>query len=161
MREYVLILPKKNPRSHSPDDVLLILKDKPAFQKGRLNLVGGKVEPGEHHFDAAVRELKEEAGFEAADWMLCGKMVGKSEETIDKEDWIIWCYRCDLINDAPINPRDGETENVAWYRNWQDKRLMPNLKLIIPLLMMGVQNWAITNQTKELEFPYEITLELN
>ena len=42
MREYVLILPKKNPRSHSPDDVLLILKDKPAFQKGRLNRSRGE-----------------------------------------------------------------------------------------------------------------------
>jgi len=40
----------------------LIRKNKPAWQKGKLNGVGGKIEPGETPIDAMVREFQEEAG---------------------------------------------------------------------------------------------------
>lgn len=48
----------------SPDRqrVLLIEKNRPAWQKGRLNGVGGGVEPGELFRDAIHREIVEEAG---------------------------------------------------------------------------------------------------
>ncbi len=42
--------------------VVLIEKSQPAWQAGRLNGVGGKVEPGESVADAMTREFKEEAG---------------------------------------------------------------------------------------------------
>jgi len=41
--------------------VALILKDHPAWQAGKYNALGGKVEPGETPKEAALRELKEEA----------------------------------------------------------------------------------------------------
>lgn len=41
-------------------DVILIRKAKPAFQKGLLNGVGGKIELGENAFIAMVREFYEE-----------------------------------------------------------------------------------------------------
>lgn len=44
--------------------VVLIEKKRPAWQKGRFNGVGGKIEKGEAPFDAMVREFKEEAGIE-------------------------------------------------------------------------------------------------
>ena len=42
--------------------VALIRKNKPAWQKGKLNGIGGKIEPGETPIDAMVREFQEEAG---------------------------------------------------------------------------------------------------
>ncbi|MGJ0393034.1 MAG: NUDIX domain-containing protein [Methylocystis sp.] len=50
----------------SPDGsrVLLIRKNRPAWQAGRLNGIGGKVEPGETIDEAMLRE-----GFEEADVM--------------------------------------------------------------------------------------------
>jgi len=42
--------------------VVLIEKAQPAWQAGRLNGVGGKVEPGETAADAMAREFEEEAG---------------------------------------------------------------------------------------------------
>ena len=36
--------------------------------KGKLNFVGGKVEPGESEEDAAYRELMEETGYESSQW---------------------------------------------------------------------------------------------
>jgi 8-oxo-dGTP pyrophosphatase MutT (NUDIX family) len=60
MREYVVSF------LFQPDykKVWLIQKEKPEWQKGYLNGIGGKVEPGESFKEAALRELKEEAGLE-------------------------------------------------------------------------------------------------
>lgn len=44
------------------DEVLLINKLKPDWQKGKLNGVGGKVEKDESSIDAMIREFKEETG---------------------------------------------------------------------------------------------------
>ena len=41
---------------------LLFCKLKKDPYKGKFNLVGGKIEPGENGFDAAYRELEEETG---------------------------------------------------------------------------------------------------
>ncbi len=46
------------------DNVILIEKLKPEFQKGKLNGIGGKIELGETSVDAMVREFKEETGID-------------------------------------------------------------------------------------------------
>jgi ADP-ribose pyrophosphatase YjhB (NUDIX family) len=48
--------------------VVLIRKNKPAFQCDLLNGVGGKIEPGEASKDAMDREFFEEAGIKGLDW---------------------------------------------------------------------------------------------
>lgn len=48
--------------------VVLIRKVRPAFQKGKLNGIGGKIEPGENHLAAMIREFREETGHEHRDW---------------------------------------------------------------------------------------------
>lgn len=47
----------------TPDfkDVWLIEKEKPAWQKGHMNGIGGKIEKHETPIDAAIREIKEES----------------------------------------------------------------------------------------------------
>ena len=42
------------------DRVLLVLKKKPAWQNGRLNAIGGKIEANESPLQAMVREFREE-----------------------------------------------------------------------------------------------------
>lgn len=44
------------------DQVVLIKKNRPDWQKGRLNGIGGHVEPGESVRNAMSREFSEEAG---------------------------------------------------------------------------------------------------
>lgn len=48
-------------RGHPPREVLLGLK-KNGFGQGKLVAFGGKIEPGEEPWQAAVRELREETG---------------------------------------------------------------------------------------------------
>lgn len=44
------------------DNILLIRKNRPAWQYGKINIVGGKVEDGESPKVAAIREVFEETG---------------------------------------------------------------------------------------------------
>lgn len=51
-------------------NVVLIRKLKPEWQRGKLNGVGGKIEPGETWLQAMGREFREEAGLVVAHWRL-------------------------------------------------------------------------------------------
>lgn len=48
--------------------VVLVRKNRPDWQAGRLNGVGGHVEPGETSAEAMRREFAEEAGLDLTDW---------------------------------------------------------------------------------------------
>jgi 8-oxo-dGTP diphosphatase len=50
------------------EHVALIKKEKPAWQKGKLNGIGGKIEPGETSIDAMRREFREETGVDIQEW---------------------------------------------------------------------------------------------
>jgi 8-oxo-dGTP diphosphatase len=54
----------------SPDlsRVVLIRKERPTWQAGKLNGVGGKVDPGEDAHTAMVREFREETGVQIPEW---------------------------------------------------------------------------------------------
>lgn len=64
--------------------VQLIEKNRPAWQAGRLNGVGGKVHEGEASLVAMYREFFEETGYaieEQPEWSKFGRAEGVSKET--------------------------------------------------------------------------------
>lgn len=66
--------------SEEQDRVVLVLKNRPKWQAGLYNGVGGKVEPGELFDEAMIREFKEETGVEFQEWDCFGKMKGPGFE---------------------------------------------------------------------------------
>lgn len=46
------------------EKVALVVKNRPEWQKGRMNGIGGHIEPGETPERAMVREFKEETGYQ-------------------------------------------------------------------------------------------------
>jgi len=59
------------------DHVLLILKNKPEWQAGLYNGIGGKVESGETALAAQVREFFEEAGVITKHWQEFASIVNQ------------------------------------------------------------------------------------
>jgi 8-oxo-dGTP diphosphatase len=54
------------------DYVLLLRKNRPDWQSGWLNGIGGHIEEGESPYEAMVRECKEECGLELHNWLQLG-----------------------------------------------------------------------------------------
>lgn len=60
------------------DKVALVRKNRPAWQAGKLNGIGGHVDPGESPVEAMCREFEEETGLSTIsdDWKDFAELVG-------------------------------------------------------------------------------------
>jgi len=119
--------------------ILVVLKKKPKHLAGRLNLLGGKIEEGESVAMAAIRELHEESGFLSNSIALLGRIV-------DGDMVIHCCVAKDVKDVFSPKPRAEETEEIFWM-HWNvlknDPRIIPNLKVIIPMLLCGIGDFTI------------------
>lgn len=84
--------------------VVLIKKNRPAWQAGKLNGVGGKVDPGETTIAAMAREFFEETGVKTleTDWHYFTKIVGQNGD--------VSCFR--LFNDIALTATTSSDEAV-------------------------------------------------
>lgn len=143
-KEYVEMLCYKHDHIRGVTEGVFILKDRPEWQKGKLNLPGGRVEPGETPEQTMVREMKEETGLD----VICLQNLG----VIKDRDFIIHCFVGTCTDHyAPFSPREGETEVPEWMKisaALLDKRLIPNLRVIVPLLQAGIKGWEIRDDAK-------------
>lgn len=162
MREYVLVFAECN-----REEILVILKNKPEWMAGRLNLLGGKIdpedkllssEPWRYALVAAERELKEESGYKTYGMSHMGEISDANES-----------FKIHVVKAFIDNPTDeieqgpGETEAVSWIL-WKhlryDPRLMPNLRVIIPLIQSGITGWKITVCDNLQAVTHKMTIEL-
>lgn len=108
--------------------VALVEKKKPAWQYGKLNAIGGKIEEGETPYDAMVREFEEETGVHFTGWYRCA--------VLDGPDWQVNFFygASDLIWEVETVEEErilvGRLDDFV-----NNENLMPNLKVIIPIAL--------------------------
>lgn len=137
MNQYVLSYARPI-NQRFPSELVLIEKKKPAWQLGKLNLPGGKIENGETAEQAACRELLEETGIEASevDSKFIGNLFGR--------DWIVTVVECPYRpGQTPQSITDEEVVKLDYLTALQDPRLIENLKVILPLCMANVKGWRM------------------
>jgi 8-oxo-dGTP diphosphatase len=121
----------------SPDmsQVVLVQKNRPQWQAGKINGIGGHVEEGEDFHTAMVREFREETGLEISSWYQFGTLVCSDAtvglffalaDTYDKvksttDELIFISPVCEVID------------------SWHIHNLLPNLRWMIPMALSILQ----------------------
>jgi 8-oxo-dGTP diphosphatase len=117
--------------------VALIEKNKPPWQRGRLNGIGGKIEDGETPLETIVREVKEESDYEtsAAQWAHYARMHGKHNDG-DGGPFSVDCFAT-VGNLGEIKSMEHEEiiiVNTDWLHRWQAK-MIENLPWLLFLAL--------------------------
>lgn len=118
----------------SGDDatVWLIQKQRPDWQKGLLNGIGGHIEPGEAPEKAMEREFYEEAGIVLSDWK-CFAIIRGNEA--DGEPWEVQFYWTEIPEGMkPEAKTDEPLQEVAIFE-LQDAHTVPNVQWLIPMAL--------------------------
>lgn len=112
---------------HGDEYLFLKRKDNKRIDPGRLNGIGGRVDPGEDYLAAAIRETKEETGYDiSADKIqFCG--VVKLEGGY-KEDWVMCFFKIKV--DTKKIPHGFETEDGKLIWIHKDKVLDSEYELV-------------------------------
>jgi len=121
MKSYVLgFLFSKN-----KEIVWLIEKNKPEWQMGLINGIGGKIEYDELPSDAMKREFNEEAGLIIDDWKQYAVFT-------DKRGYEVYCYYA--LSDERAKTM---TDEKIWryYTNSLPLTMIPNLNWLIPMAL--------------------------
>lgn len=108
------------------DGEVLLIRKKKGFGAGKINGVGGRVEPGERPEEAAVREVFEEVGVRVRSLEPAGTLEFYSADS--EPDWLIHVF---LSRDFEGEPRESEEASPRWYKlgelpfeeMWEDDRV--------------------------------------
>ena len=113
------------------DLVLLVRKERPDWQKGFLNGVGGLIEPEEGAYEAMVRECKEEAGLVLTGWEEFCRLSGK--------DYIVYFFK-NFVSDKKLSLFKNLTDERLEIWNYpfiitRNKQILPDLLWLLPLAL--------------------------
>ncbi|HYE21545.1 MAG TPA: NUDIX domain-containing protein [Tepidisphaeraceae bacterium] len=121
------------------DRVLLIRKNRPAWQAGKLNGVGGKIEPGETPRQAARREFEEETGLALPEAVFEHVLTLSGPDDISVPDrpgpigWQGHFFRviCDVNAARSVTDEALEIHSAGALPD----SVIPNLRWIIPMML--------------------------
>jgi len=117
------------------DKVALVRKNRPSWQAGKFNGIGGHVETGENPINAMAREFEEETGYFTYAWEwyhFC---------TLSGEDWTVHFYYIGGDSSALRTTTDEEIVVIP-VSEATTKNCIPNLTWLIPMAKSMVADRA-------------------
>lgn len=109
----------------------MVRKNKPEWQKGLLNGIGGKIEDDELPIQAMNREFKEEAGVEDINWQQRLILMGETFEL-----HVFSAFDHDkFLQVKTMEEEKIERMQVNSLNTHSDFKTVDNLKWLVPLLL--------------------------
>ena len=128
------------------EKILWMKKNRPDFQKGKLNGLGGSIELNEYPLDAIRREIKEECGLDIEQWVNFGKLLdhvnGHNIElfyTVTNE-----IYNFKQMEDEEVKIYDLDEYLADTSDNYYDRLGYPNKTCYKNFNRMRNIDWMIT-----------------
>jgi len=126
---------------HKKERVVLITKNRPAWQAGLKNGVGGHIEENESPHEAIQREFAEEAT------RYISKSLWEKFHVMEFEKARVHCFRFFLgeedTNFTGIISNEEEPISVNWISQLDYTKTIPNLEWLIPMALdpepMGIR----------------------
>lgn len=115
--------------------IVLIKKNRPEWQKGLLNGVGGKVEEGEQHREAIQREFLEETGVKIENWELFCVYQGKDYVVHFFKTFSLEYDKIESKTDEHVSVYEIDFLNSSDVLRWTKNKTIDNLKWLIPLAL--------------------------
>lgn len=126
------------------ENVLLIRKKRPDWQRGYYNGVGGKHEKGESHLECMIREFREETGLVGLDWRPEATLHQKCRPWwhYEKGTWVsnIEPYQVGVF--SAVSPfihlarqETDETLHIVPVANLRNEKTVPNVPLLVALAL--------------------------
>ncbi len=114
--------------NESRERVLLIRKNRPSWQQGFLNGIGGHIEKGEPTDHAMKREFFEECGLDTLSkhWKLFCVLTG--------DKWRVYFYKTFNVNIDKAKSKTDEIISLV-YVNHLPKKVIFNLRWLIPFAL--------------------------
>lgn len=107
--------------------VALVVKNKPKWQEGRMNGIGGKVEPDESPLHAMVREFREEAGLTHNAW--------KHFCVISGVDWRVFFFFCVTNHVFDVRSMTEEAIRIVRVEEVAGPDFMTNLPWLVRMAL--------------------------
>lgn len=126
---------------------------------GKINGIGGKLEPGENYLDCAIRETKEETGYEVADADCRLAAIVNIEGGYD-EDWVVCFFVVEVpTQEVPAGLHTSEGE-FLWLTPEelfeQENELVDDLNYVFKDVARGKElvffNAQVSKQEKITEY---------
>jgi 8-oxo-dGTP pyrophosphatase MutT (NUDIX family) len=147
---------------HCGDDYLFVKRNpNKKIDPGRLNGIGGRLEPGEDYLHAAIRETEEETGYKVSPKDIRFSGVVKLEGGYE-EDWVMGFFKI-KVSSKKIPKRNKNEEGEFIWLN-KDKVLDSGHKLVDDLyysfkdVVEGKNTFFITAKVNEKHKIYEMSV---
>jgi 8-oxo-dGTP pyrophosphatase MutT (NUDIX family) len=132
------------------DQLVMIRKNRPGWQAGKLNLPGGHIEAGEAPFEAAHRELEEETS------LTTGNL--RSSGVVYAGEHVIHVFETDRVDGEPTTKTNELVEVIPYrYLNYEADQLADqNIRIIHGFVTNRIAGWALhhTPGGYKLDIPY-------
>lgn len=122
-------------------NVVLIRKNRPTWQKNKLNGPGGKIEDGETPEQAMKREFTEEAGIIFDGWKLVTKMTDESDQT-NKYELYVYKGFVEDVREIAVKSMTEELIEIHNIKQLFDEQILPSAMWLITM--------SLDNATKGL-----------